>query len=217
MVLLSMSQLQMGLWQLNNLANKALQPIAGRWPAPAELFVGHNEWKIKGENFMTLKIPHSSQFHFFMMPDETNVVLKFIAEQQCAIYPTQLTAPEPHECDYSRNQGQMFFCPRDISAQITTYRINNELYTIDRTTSPVIEFDQSYLRADGLSQGRIYFHGGYDGREHWVAYPESLYAIYKKVVSFMKKTLLTKNRKYPGYVSKGSLKYVSEGGCLDQF
>ena len=157
------------------------------------------------------KIPSSSQFHFFLMPEETRLVLKFISEEGCAIYPTRLDSPEPKECDELCDLGQMFFCPRELRPQIKTWRIAEGLYSIDRTTSPVIEFDHSHLRSDSLSRGRLYYQGGYDGREQWVAYPESLYIIYKKVTSFMKKSLLTKDREYLGYISKGSVKYISEG------
>lgn len=165
---------------------------------------------------MTVKVPKSSQFHFFLMPDEIKLFLSFIADQQCAVYPSRLNSLEPHEFDMTNDISQMFFCPREISHQIKTYRIKDEIFTIDRTTSPVIEFDPSYLSTNGLSQGRLFFHGGYDGREQWVAYPESLYLVYKRAISFMKKAFLTKDRECLGYVSKGSQQYVSKGGSLKQ-
>jgi hypothetical protein len=97
------------------------------------------------------------------------------------------------------------------------YKIDNGIFTIDQTTSPVIELDCSVLRDNGsLSCGRLFFQGGYDGREAWVAYPESLYGDFKKVVSFMKRCLLTEERMYLAYVSKGSHSYVSNGGRLVQ-
>jgi hypothetical protein len=37
------------------------------------------------------------------------------------------------------------------------------------------------------------------------------------VVAFMKKTLLTKQKEYGGYVSKGCIRYIANGGRLDQF
>lgn len=151
------------------------------------------------------------------MPDETKLFISFIADLQCAVYPARLNSIEPHEFDMINDIRQSFFCPRDISHQIKTYRIKDEIFTIDRTTSPVIEFDPSYLSANGLSRGRLYFHGGYDGREQWVAYPESLYLVYKKAISFMKKVFLTNDREYLGYVSNGSKQYISEGGSLRQF
>lgn len=166
---------------------------------------------------MTMRIPRSSQFHFFLMPDETRQIIEFIREQQCSIYPARLSGSEPKECDIPPEVAQLFFCPREIASEIKIYRIKDEVFTIDLTTSPVIEFDPSYLRAKGLSQGRLFFHGGYHGRETWVPYPECLYERYKKVISYMKKKFLTNDRVYVGYVSKASHKYVSEGGQLDQF
>lgn len=166
---------------------------------------------------MTTRIPRTSQFHFFVMPDETRRIVEFLSEQQCAIYPGRLSGNEPKESGIPAEVTQVFFCPRELASEIKTYRIKDELFTIDLTTSPVIEFDPSYLTPNGLSRGRLFFHGGYDGREKWVAYPECLHETYKKVISFMKRSFLTNDRAYLGYVSKGSHKYATEGGQLKQF
>jgi hypothetical protein len=151
------------------------------------------------------------------MPDEIKLTLKFIANQDCGIYPDRMNRPVPWNCGIQCDAGLLYFCPLDLSFRINTYKIGGEIYTIDRTTSPVVEFSPSYLRARSLSRGRLYFHGGYDGREQWVAYPETLYLTYRNVAQFMRRTLLTNDRQYLGYLSKGTQRFVSQGGQLDQF
>jgi hypothetical protein len=170
-----------------------------------------------GDRSMTPRIPKSSQFLFFLMPDETAIVLNFIASQNCGIYLEKCVTPEPLDCGISCDQGLVLFSPRQLSNRITTCKVSETLYTIDRTTSPAIEFSRPYQRANSVSRGRFYFHRGYDGREEWVAYPDILYSTYKMVVAFMKKTLLTKQKEYGGYVSKGCIRYIANGGRLDQF
>jgi hypothetical protein len=181
-------------------------------PAP----IGRLDEEIHKGN-QAMKIPRSDQLYFFLMPDEIKLTLKFIANQNCAIYPDRMNSPVPCNCGIQCDAGLLFFCPLDLSSRINTYKIGDEIYTIDRTTSPIVEFSPSYLRAKSLSRGRLYFHGGYDGREQWVAHPENLYLTYRKVAQFMKRTLLTSERQYLGYLSEGTHLFVSQGCQLDQF
>lgn len=165
---------------------------------------------------MTNNIPKTNQLLFFMMPEETSMLLEFIREHDLIVYANNSETPDPSEYISFENISQVFICPRIICKQIKTYKVVENKYSIDRTTSPVIELDCSALRSNGLYCGRIYFHGGYEGREGWVAYPDILHEYYKKIIAFIKKMFLTKERIHGAYVSKDSLLYVSGGGLLRQ-
>ena len=173
---------------------------------------------IQGIEHMTGKIPKSSQFLFYLMLEEISEVMEFIVKQDCMIFSDRSDTNKPCEIKASKFKSvyQIFFCPREVAGDIKMFKAIN-VFFIEPTTSPVIEFDSSGLGAKGLSRGRIYFRGGYDGRGEWVAYPARLYEVFEKVTAFMKKSFLTRERKYGGYLSKKSLIYVAEGGNIVQF
>jgi len=96
-------------------------------------------------------------------------------------------------------------------------KASEDVYFIDPTVSPVIEFQCSVLRDSELSRGRIYFRGGYAGRYGWVDYPGILYEVFRGVLSYLKKHILTREKQYEGYISNGCEAYLSGGGRLAQF
>lgn len=172
---------------------------------------------------MTGKIPNSRQLLFFLMPDETDKVLNLIVERQCKIFSRYSAGPEPcsiegQPLDEIVVRGQVFFCPAELVSEIYTRKVKEGAYSLDSTVSPVIELDFSILRkSKELSRGRMYFRGGYDGRESWVQFPSGLYETFKLVSSFMTRSFLTREREYGGYISKGSKLFVAAGGRLVQF
>lgn len=166
---------------------------------------------------MTSKIPKSKQIYFFMMPEETKSVLKYLAEQNYWLFAPHSTIAKPTVITSFDDYSQFFFCPKPVNTEIYMYKLKNGLFALDSSTSSVIEFDCPILRKKELACGRIYFRGGYIGRDEWIAFPKILYESFKKVSSFIKNTFLTKDRLFNAYLSKGSKQYVSDGGCLVQF
>jgi hypothetical protein len=166
---------------------------------------------------MINRIPKASQLHFFMMPDEMSKVLEFIEQAGGVIYSCRSDSAKPRGYDPGKDIGRVFFLPSDLGKDINMRKIDEGFYTIDATTSPVIELEFSFLRESELSRGRIYFRGGYMGRNGWVSYHDSLYELFKSVSTFMKKFFLTKEQSYAGYLSRGAQSYVSGGGNLAQF
>ncbi|MEW6076544.1 MAG: hypothetical protein AB1724_01900 [Thermodesulfobacteriota bacterium] len=166
---------------------------------------------------MTKSIPKTSQLYFFLMPDETKIILKFLVDQNCIIIGDRSESIEPNEIKIFNEISKVYICPSELKDKIQMTKVSNEIYVVDETTSPVIEFSCSILRKSELSRGRIYFRGGYFGRDQWMPYPDVLFDIYKKVTSLMNRKFLTKNREYKAYISKGSQNYISEGGVMSQF
>ena len=156
---------------------------------------------------MTGKIPKTSQLYFFLIPEETSMVLEFINDQKCTIYSSRSSNPEPIEYDQDVATSKVFFCPEELSNEINMNKVSESLYALDPTISPVIELQCSVMRKLELSRGRIYFRGGYAGRDEWVSFPFDVYELYKKVTLFMKKFFLIKNKKYGAYLSKGCQSY----------
>jgi hypothetical protein len=163
------------------------------------------------------RIPNSEQLYFFLMPEETSQLIEYINKKGGSIYLPRSTIAEPHECEIFANLSRIYFCPRQVRGQISMIRIAEDVYSIDSTVSPVIEFQCSVMRKAELSRGRMYFRGGYIGRDGWFAFPETLYELFKTVSLFIKKSFLSKERRYGAYISKGSQKYLSDGGKLVQF
>lgn len=168
---------------------------------------------------MTDKIPKSKQLYFFLMPEETMHLLEFIAQQGCLIYSDRSTAPKPSESHWRSTigNGHLFFCPSEFGDKIETHKATNEIYFIDPTISPVIELGCSMLNNNKLSRGRIYFRGGYFGRDVWVPFPKLLYEKFKIILSFIKKSFLSKHQIHGGYISKSSQNFADNGGELLQF
>jgi len=164
-----------------------------------------------------MKIPKSSQLYFFLMPFETKMIIEYLIQYDCVILSDRSQNSIPSECKSFDNISQSFCCPRRFFNDVKMNKISNSAYFIDSFISPVVEIDASVLREKQLSRGRLYFRGGYLGRDKWISYPNELYDLYKGLKSFMKKTILTKDREYLGYISKGSRNFVQEGGNLTQF
>ncbi len=164
---------------------------------------------------MICKIPKTSQLYYYLMPEETSMVLEFIKEQQCIIYSSRSSTSEPIECE-DDVPIKVFFCPEELSNEIDMNKISESIYALDPRTSPVIEMQCSVLRKSDLARGRIYFRGGYAGRDEWVSFPAGLYELFKRVSTFMKKTFLKKEKKNGAYVSKGCQSFISGGGDLAQ-
>jgi hypothetical protein len=166
---------------------------------------------------MTDKIPKMSQLYFFLMPAETYSLFEFMIAQKYALYNPRSTGTKPCRCVSPVGISQIFYSPFELTSEIVMNKINDEIYTLDSTTSPVIEINLPLLYEDGLTRGRIYFRGGYIGRDKWISFESKLYTAYKDVVSFLKKHFLTKKRIHGAYLSKDSQSYVSQGGVLLQF
>ena len=166
---------------------------------------------------MAKSIPNNIQFYFFLMPDETKIILKYLIDQNCIIITDRSKSIEPNEYKSFDGISKAYFYPSELKTEIQMRKTSNEIYFVDETISPIIELSCSILRKAELSRGRIYFRGGYLGRDQWISYPEILYDVYKKLTSLMKKTLLTKDREYQAYISKGCQNYISGGGIIRQF
>lgn len=166
---------------------------------------------------MTDNIPKTQQLYFYLMPEETRKTLEFIISEDCRLYSPRSATPTPSELNFEVDFFQTFFCPKEYTDKIEMYKISEDVYALDPTTSPVIEINCPLLKGHELIRGRIYFRGGYRGREGWVAFPEKLFISFKSVTSFIKKNFLSKERIYSAYVSRASQSFVSEGGKLVQF
>lgn len=166
---------------------------------------------------MTNRIPKSSQVYFFMMSDEMSKVFEFVEQAGGVIYANRSHSVAPRIYDPGVDIGRVFLLPRDLGKEINMRKVDEGIYTLDATISPVIDFERSILRDSELSRGRIYFRSGYMGRIGWVSYHDSLYELFKSVSKFMKRSFLTKEQKDGAYLSYGAQSYVSRGGNLAQF
>lgn len=181
-----------------------------------ELLIGLQD-SIRGIEHMTSKMPNSRQLYCFMMPEETEFLFKYIHSKAYLVFAPRSNSAKPRTQPIYDNIGQFFYCPNELVGYIYMYRISNNVYVLDQTTSPVIEVDCSVLYKDKLTRGRIYFRSGYVGKERMVIYPESLYEAFNDIVRYLRKEFLTKERKYGAYLSKAALEFITKGGLLDQF
>jgi hypothetical protein len=174
---------------------------------------------IRGTDHMTGKLPRTKQIYFFLMPEETLAVIRFILAEGCRIYLPRSSSlvPAPCLCESLNGLSQLYFCPQELSGGIRMNKASEHVYFLDPTISPVIEFQCSVMRGSELSRGRMYFRGGYAGRYGWVGFPEKLYKIFGAVSNHLKKNILTRNKEYDGFISKGCRAYISGGGGLVQF
>lgn len=91
-------------------------------------------------------------------------------------------------------------------------------YFVNPDISPVVELECSTVSIKNvLSRGRLYFRAGYDGRDGWVEFPERVYTVFKSMVSYLKKNVLTRESLFGGYVSKGTKSFIADGGKVSQF
>ncbi|MBP5233626.1 MAG: hypothetical protein J6333_09480 [Planctomycetes bacterium] len=167
---------------------------------------------------MTTKKSHTKQFLFFLMPEETIHVIERLCEKNdIVVLHTRSSTNSPTIIDSFDDVGKVYLCPKNELTHIVMDKIDEHAFFVNIFVSPVVEFDSSILRENELSRGRIYFRGGYDGRDGWVAFPENTASIYKHMVGYLKSTLLTKNREFDGYISKKTMIYLASGGRLSQF
>jgi len=165
---------------------------------------------------MTGKVPKTKQIYFFMMPEETSRVLQFIYSNNCKIYSSRSDKNIINVIEFGDVVAQLYFSPHELMDNIEMFRIAEGVYALDATVSPVIEFDCSRLYDDKLSRGRMYFRGGYTGKNEWISFPNSLFKAFMSVYNFMKKEILTNKKEYLGYISKNCELYIQQGNKLIQ-
>lgn len=163
------------------------------------------------------RIPDTKQLYFFMVPEEMFKVFEFIEHAGGVVYGGRSHSSKPCIYEQGKDFGQVFCSLRELGEDINMLKIDDGIFTIDPTTSPVIELQSSILRTSELSRGRIYFRGGYMGRVGWVSFNNSLYELFKSIITFMTKAFLTNERRYDAYLSRGTKSYISSGGFLAQF
>lgn len=162
------------------------------------------------------KIPKTRQIYFFMMPEETIRTIEFIIENNYIIFNNRSNDNCPQKIQVPDMIAQFYFCPSELEKHIIMYRLSENIYSLDATVSPVIEFEISRLYDKGLSRGRIYFKSGYVGRDAWISFPYSLFNAFNVVYKFLRNCFFTKNREYAAYISKSAHAYLVGGGHLMQ-
>jgi len=99
---------------------------------------------------------------------------------------------------------------------VEMYKIADDIFVLDPTVSPVIEFECSMLYSNTLSRGRMYFRNGYLRRDAYILFSDSLYNCFDDIYKFMKKKVFIKERRYSAYMTNNSLMYLNRGGKLTQ-
>lgn len=164
------------------------------------------------------KNPKSSQLYFFCMPHEIDQLVQFIVEHDAKIMSGRSSFAKPYILNNKDSIGNTIYaCPSQVIAEVKFNRLEDELYYLDFTISPVIEISLSVDRGGFLSRGRLYTRFGYDGRDGWVSYHESLAKLHKAIVYFLKKEILTKEKCFGAYCSLAALDFRRNGGELVQF
>ena len=160
----------------------------------------------------------SLQLNFFCMPDESINILKNIMNSGCMLYCNLSSDKNLSLFTVGQNvHRSCYICPEGLNDQIIFNRINDNMYSIDFFVSPVIEYSPPVLRINKLSRGRIYVNTGYDGRDGWVEKPDVLKKTYKHIESYLKKSVLTNNKLYGGYISKEAELFQKNNNELVQF
>ncbi|MCK6473266.1 MAG: hypothetical protein L6R28_16095 [Planctomycetes bacterium] len=161
--------------------------------------------------------PLTSQFNFFLMPEETNRFLKEFSVDGISVFEDRSETNTPKAVEDIEKSWHMKFCPSELVPNIIMHRAG-ELFFIDRSVSPVIEYSGCTLSQDKLYRGRIRVETGYDGRDGWVSYPDSLFELYDSMRKFLRRRFLTRDKQLlGGYLSKGTVKHVEAGGKISQF
>ena len=164
------------------------------------------------------KNQRSSQLYFYCIPEEIDKLVHFILQQDAEILSDRSESPEPYILmNRSSIKTKVYACPKRLINEIHLNKITDEQYFVDFSISPVIEISMSIDRGGSLSRGRLYIQFGYDGREGWFSYHESLAQLYKKIVQFLKKYILLREKCFGAYCSKGVLEFQRSGGELVQF
>jgi len=151
------------------------------------------------------------------MPNEMDKLVQFIFQQDAMVISERSKSPEPFILKNSNSiKHKGFICPYRLISEIKFNKIADEIYYVDFTTSPVIEFSLSVDRGESISRGKLYIQFGYDGRNGWFSYHESLAQLHKRIVYFLKKEILTKEKCFLAYCSKVALDFQRTGGELVQ-
>lgn len=161
--------------------------------------------------------PLTSQFNFFLMPEETKQFLQSFAVEGISFLEDRSEINAPKAVEDIENSWYMKLRPSDLVPKIIMHRAG-ELFFIDRSVSPVIEYSGCTLSQDKLYRGRIRVETGYDGRDGWVSYPDSLFELYDSMRKFLRRGFLTRDKQLlGGYLSKGTVKHIEAGGKISQF
>ena len=151
------------------------------------------------------------------MPDETEKLVRFIFQQGPLIVSRRSNSPVPAIIEEARSiTNKVYICLDHLINQTQFNKIAEKIYYVDFTTSPVIEFSSPIDRGDSLSRGRLYIKYGYDGRDGWFPYQESLAQLYRKIIKYFKKNILTRQKYLGAYCSKQSLEFKINGPKLVQ-
>lgn len=165
---------------------------------------------------MTIKIPKTRQIYFFMMPEDTVCTIHFMMDKKYKLFNLRSSFNAPTEIKTICNLNHFYFCPDELMQDIEMYKIADNVFVLDATVSPVIEFECSMLYSNALSRGRMYFRKGYLRRDTYICFSDSLYTCFEEVYKFMKKKFFIKERRYSAYMTNNSLMYVTRGGKLTQ-
>lgn len=170
---------------------------------------------------LTTSSRRGSQFNFYAMQAELRSLDGVIQSLGGCILPWRfgniknsvLTQLPLDSREYIGNS--VYVTPKILLDKIFTRFVKEQGFSvIQEDTSPVIEFSFPTIRKNTLYKGRLYSHWGYWGRDDWVAYDPILRETYKKLVSFLKKNVLTEEKHHKDPLSAGAIQFVEDGGEL---
>ena len=165
---------------------------------------------------MTDRHKKTEQLYFFMMPAETSLFLEHVLEVGVLLLGPRSERQSPTTLETLTEVGQSFLCPEEELCSVRMNKATDGVFFLDPSVSPVVEFQNCVLRKSGLARGRLYYRSGYDGRDGWVNFPDSVAAIYEKASFYLRGQLLTRYRECDAWLSKGARQFVELGGELVQ-
>jgi hypothetical protein len=160
----------------------------------------------------------AQQLYFYCSTEEQRKFTEYSIDQGCKLISEYTNVPVAHSILFDElDRYKAYLCPTELMSQVDYHSISSNKYSVTFTVSPVIEFDLSVMRDKKLSRGRLYVNFGFDGRDGWVAYPDILSSKHKKIVSYLKRKILTKERYLAGYLSHNAKTLLKEGWELSLF
>ncbi|NQV27003.1 MAG: hypothetical protein HQ518_21850 [Rhodopirellula sp.] len=162
----------------------------------------------------------SQQIYFYCTAAEQRDLADYSVDQGCALISEYTDAPNAEVVDWDElDRHKVYLCPAGLLNEVLFQSLGNGRHAVTFTVSPVIEFSLSAMRMRKkvLSRGRLYVNFGYNGRNGWVSYADTLADTHKAIVSHLKRRILTKERYLGGYISNAAKVLQDEGWQLAQF